>query len=510
MDKNIYDVIVVGAGNGGLVAAATTAQAGYKTLLFEKHNLPGGCATSFVRGRFEFEPSLHELCAEGTTPAVDSSKKIFADFGADMTLFHEDTLYRTICKDPECSYDVVMHAGKEAFLDDIEAAVPGSREGVKNFLDLVKNIDDAQLYMNTGKNGPKINPFVLMSKYGDFMRCASHSTDEVEKALGIPEKARSIINTYWGYLGVPTDDLSALHFASLLSAYMVARPTMPYHRSHELSLSLVKAFTGFGGEIRYNSEVTEFLFDEKGKAIGVVANGESYFAKKIISNVIPNNVINRSNAKRIPSRFKKMANARKFGMTFMTVYLGLDRSREELGIEDYSVFIARNKDSRIQFDTRMDLGYYVVNCLNVPLPDATPKGTSTLFFTIPYMPGDFPEDLTPRQYKEYKNSIAEKYIKDYEETLGVSVRPYIEEISIASPVTFARYLGTPEGAIYGYDTGSWDNIVGRIAMEQLDFNVPNLYFCGGHHTRGDGFPSGYFTGDKTGRQVVKDLKKEGK
>ena len=76
-------------------------------------------------------------------------------------------------------------------------------------------------------------------------------------------------------------------------------------------------------------------------------------------------------------------------------------------------------------------------------------------------------------------------------------------------MTFARYLGTPEGAIYGYDTGSWDNIVGRIALEQMEFNIPNLYFCGGHHTRGDGFPSGYITGDKTGRQVVKDLK-EGK
>ena len=38
MDK-MYDVIVVGAGNGGLAAAANTAYAGLKTLLLEKHNI---------------------------------------------------------------------------------------------------------------------------------------------------------------------------------------------------------------------------------------------------------------------------------------------------------------------------------------------------------------------------------------------------------------------------------------------------------------------------------------
>jgi len=48
----VYDAVVIGAGNGGLTAALTLARSGRKVLLLERHNIPGGCATSFVRGRF--------------------------------------------------------------------------------------------------------------------------------------------------------------------------------------------------------------------------------------------------------------------------------------------------------------------------------------------------------------------------------------------------------------------------------------------------------------------------
>ncbi len=37
-----YDAVVIGAGNGGLTAAATLAKAGKKVLVLEQHNTPGG------------------------------------------------------------------------------------------------------------------------------------------------------------------------------------------------------------------------------------------------------------------------------------------------------------------------------------------------------------------------------------------------------------------------------------------------------------------------------------
>ena len=53
-----FDAVVIGSGTGGLSAALSLATAGKKILLLEQHNVPGGCATSFVRGRFEFDASI--------------------------------------------------------------------------------------------------------------------------------------------------------------------------------------------------------------------------------------------------------------------------------------------------------------------------------------------------------------------------------------------------------------------------------------------------------------------
>lgn len=72
-----YDAVVIGAGNSGIVAALELAQAGKKTLLIEKNNTSGGCSTSFVRGRFEFDATLHEFCDWGPDDNKGSSPTAF-------------------------------------------------------------------------------------------------------------------------------------------------------------------------------------------------------------------------------------------------------------------------------------------------------------------------------------------------------------------------------------------------------------------------------------------------
>jgi len=50
MMAETVDVIVIGAGIGGLTAAALLQERGFSTVVFEKNSFPGGSCSSFHKG----------------------------------------------------------------------------------------------------------------------------------------------------------------------------------------------------------------------------------------------------------------------------------------------------------------------------------------------------------------------------------------------------------------------------------------------------------------------------
>ena len=56
-----YDVIIVGAGIGGLVCGCYLAKAGMKVLIVEQQNKAGGYCSSFVSNGFFFDAAVHSL-----------------------------------------------------------------------------------------------------------------------------------------------------------------------------------------------------------------------------------------------------------------------------------------------------------------------------------------------------------------------------------------------------------------------------------------------------------------
>lgn len=497
-----YDVIVIGAGNAGLAAAAYLNQSGIKTLVIERNSLPGGCATSFVRGRFEFEPSLHEMANVGTEENPGSVRKMFESLGAEVTWVNEANAFRVIALG-EDGFDVTMPSGVEAFCDELERQCKGSRESALALFELAEKANAALGYISQGKP----DPAVLMKEHTDFLRMAAYSVDECLNALNMPLKAQSIVKTYWPYLGAATDSLDMAHYLIMMSRYISGSPAMPYMKSHELSLALEKVIRQGGGEIWYNTEVTKIL-TENGKACGVVADGKEIYSRFVVANCFPETAYGKMiNPSDVPVKGVKLSNARKKGELFFTVYLGLNKSAEELNIKDYSVFIYGSADSMEQYRSmdNPEKSFVIANCLNRTVSDASPQGTCTMFLTTMLSQKGWGE-VTPNNYKKVKQRIARRMIKAVESSLGIRVSPYIEEIAIATPSTFAGYLNTPLGTPYGYEVLPWDTMIARIINGKNEQFTENLFFVGAHGDRADGYSSAYSNGSTAAKRIIREVK----
>ena len=111
-----------------------------------------------------------------------------------------------------------------------------------------------------------------------------------------------------------------------------------------------------------------------------------------------------------------------------------------------------------------------------------------------------------QDYFALKEKIARETIEDFERVAGINIRDHIEEIEIAAPVTWARYLGTPQGDVYGYAAGTWDGMFPRVQSgHKLDYTIKGLRFCGGHGTQMDGYSQAYLSGAEQAKYTLSDI-----
>lgn len=506
-----YDAVVIGAGNGGLSAAAAMAKAGKSVLLLEQHNLPGGFATSFVRGRFEFEPSLHELCDVGSPENPGEVRRLLeGTLGAKVEFLPVPEAYRLITiAEGKNNLNVVMPFGVKEFADQMEAYVPGSRKSMERFFSLCESIMAALAYI--GASGGKADSKVLMKEHANFLKCGGYSVSRVLSSLHMPKKAQRILCAYWCYVGVSTRELNFALFAAMLYKYLTKGAWIPRMRSHELSTALETRVRELGGDIWYNTRAEKIIM-ENGRVTGVKTARGEVKTTHILACCSPNAVFgDMMDAADVPERQTRMVNARRIGARGFVVYLGLNKTADELGLKDYSYFIYESMDTvkeAARADGFNDHPMQATVCLNRANPDCSPPGTCIMSFTTLYNK-DVWGGVSAADYVLKKREVAERMIRDFEQQVGVSLTPYIEEIEIATPVTMARYTLNPEGAMYAYSCGDWDTMLPRLMMLREDQIVPGIRFAGGYGPRIYGYSSTYLNGELTAKLTLADMKEAG-
>lgn len=505
-----YDAVVIGAGNGGLSAAAFLSNNGKRVLVLEKENRPGGCAVSIRRGRFEFEASLHELCQMGTGKYRGAARKLLESYGLSVDWVEIGEAFRSIVKG-ENGFDVTMPADVEGFIEEMEKAVPDSSGIMRQILEIGRMLSDGVEWLAAHGNEPRgLSKLEMLLKYGDLMKLVPVSTEEAMKRFGVPERAKEIFESYWDYVSADSEGMSFAVYCFMVYTYLTQKPWTARMRSNEISLAFDRAIRDAGSDIWYNAEVSS-IDAKNGKVKGVsLSDGEYIETDHVIADLMPDTVFGKLiDPNEVPERERKLISARRRAQTPFTVYLGLDIPKEELGFSGYDTFVRNSGDTHRQYLDSGDIethGDYCVTVLNEAVEDASPEGTCIVQFSKFYADGAF-SGLTAENYRETRDRIANETVSDFEKLCGRKIRDHIEEIVISTPVTWARYLGTPGGDVYGYVPEGWDGMFPRTESgHRLDHTIEGLRLCGGAGTQMDGYSQAFLSGSEQARYTLEEMK----
>ncbi len=493
-----YDVIVIGAGNGGLTAAASLAQRGVKALLLERHNVPGGCATSFVRGRFEFEVALHQLSGLGTPEQPGPLRGLLGqlDVLGKVDFVEEENLYRTVVPG---KLDVTLKADKVQLVATLKEKFPSEAGELDKFFNLVWEfcMQMVSIYYLHDSEASR-------EKYPLYFKYALKSSQDVLDEFLKDPYLKLAIASYWGYVGLPPSRLSFTDMAMLLWAYTEFKPYHMKGGSQSLSNAILDTFINAGGKVRFNCAAKKILLDD-GRVKGVLTEDDDVItANHVISNASTISTYKELiDPKFAPAEKLKGLSARSLGPSAFCVYCGLDRTPQELGIDVSTQFISPDADMDHQFTTWRTLDppdSGVMTCYNVADPTFSPPGTSqVVILNLQY--ADHWYAVPPAQYAETKYRFAQGLL-DMAEKIYPGFINALEEVEVSTPITHLRYLGHPGGAFYGFDQYAKDSNLFIPPMSGIE----GLYFAGAWVGMG-GFQPTLESGIAAAKAVYKQLKK---
>ena len=500
-----FDVIVVGAGLGGLTAATFLSQSGKRVLLLEKHNTPGGYASSFLRGRFEFDVALHELSGVGHDGNRGPLWGFLNGLGVAprVKFMPVAEFYRCVLP----GLDVTLPVGRENFEACLTDHFPREAAGIKGFISVVFGMaDEAVRSGMMGGGAPSLNP----SEFPNLTAYAHRTVAQIFDQFFSDQRIRAVLGQLCGYLAQPPSKLSFMTYVMGLSNYVKFGPVHIRGTSQAMSQAFVEVIESNGGQVWLNSGVARILTSANSVQGVITQNGTEITSSSVVCNANPMvTCLDLIGKDKIPDWYLRRLGAWSAGLATFNVYTGLDCAGEELGLTTHETFVATDFDMD-KYDEATRKTVHVppvgasVTDYNIADPDFSPPGTAAVALTM----GAYGEPwlkLSPSEYLEAKHRLASKMI-DLAEIVAPGFRNHIEVLDVATPLTNARYSGNPGGSFAGFAENRQCSALGRIPSRGP---LTGLYFANAWVNMGGGFMPSLLSGFLAGQDLLQDTQPGG-
>ncbi|WEV58188.1 phytoene desaturase family protein [Ligilactobacillus acidipiscis] len=494
-----YDAIVVGSGNAGMLAALTMQHAGKNVLLLEQNHKPGGSSGDFVRGRFHFESSLHELMSGiGTKEHPGDLYQMFDELGVSDKVNIVRVPHLPLVNILPDGKKVILHHGQtpEELTAELIKNFPEDEAGIKRFMH--KMLPFAQQFGEylMDQIGQNEDEDYSGDEFKELRQLSFHRMEEIYDECDFSQDLRTTFHAKLDYFAnTPTEMQPGFILAQFLQLFEDG--SYVERGSQALTDGLIATFKEQGGTLLLDTKVKKILVED-GKTTGVLTEqGQTYKSDMVLSDMLPTRTyIDLVGEENTPESIINQMNKSSIGYSTTDLFLGLDCPPEEIGLESPLNFLDFSydlDDAKRLWKTFEVPDHLLVSSHTVDNRKFSPEGTSEVAI-FSYQAADQWINLDPSEYFTMKEKFAEEMLEKTER-IYPNIREHIEEAELATPLTVMHYINEPKGSIMGWRIGNRTNVTTGTTMVQSP--IKGLY------TTGAGVGPGYYHAYKAGNSVAK-------
>jgi all-trans-retinol 13,14-reductase len=475
-----FDYLVLGAGLGGLSAAACLTRQGHRVAVLEKHYLPGGCCHSFDYGEYSFCADVHYISQCGSGRTIDQFLN-FIERNVEFNSLDPDCIDRVITAEA----DFKIPLGWETLRTHLLSTFPKEANSINRYCDEIKHLhaEIRSLVQEVHWYDQTWSDWLKLPKYWNLFSKRNWTLQNLYDHVGLPPKLQDILAGQSGDYALPPNQIALLTHTSLVWDYSEGAYYPKHHFKHFVE-TIVEAIKAGGGVVQYSTPV-EHIQVKNHQVQSVVAGGKTYQAKTYISDLDPKLTVDLMRDDQVLShRERDRLTGYEYSASAFNIYLGLDQrfDPQRYGIGNWNIWYYPkgnlNRAYQEQLEDKFDHPWIFLSCPTIKSsePGMAPSGHHVLEIATvcPYEAFKHLHQTDPKAYKAKKRQVYQEIMLSVLDLIP-DIKNYIRMKIYGTPTTSEYYLGQPQGNIYGAKL-----IPKQVGLNRLGYRteLPNLFLVG--------------------------------